>query len=169
MNSLWLIFRPGLFRSDPGCLILNLREPPRHRPKRRPLPPLLGKEGSLKINAMCLPKAPPITQMSVDKDRLQAQTGRNGLVQRQRTLLSRYDLARRTMENDLDMKTACEMSAKITDGGSVENRMIARLTPFFSGQLPIGGEFKIVTVVNGVTVTVRGFVNDGVPIINTMF
>ncbi len=78
---------------------------------------------------MCLPKAPPITQMSVDKDRLQAQTGRNGLVQRQRTLISRYDLARRKMESDLDMKTACEMSAKITDGGSVENRVIARLTP----------------------------------------
>ncbi len=33
------------------------------------------------------------------------------------------------MESDLDMKTACEMSAKITDGGSVENRVIARLTP----------------------------------------
>ncbi len=67
--------------------------------------------------------------MSVDKDRLQAQTGRNGLVQRQRTLISRYDLARRKMESDLDTKTACEMSAKITDGGSVENRVIARLTP----------------------------------------
>jgi len=38
------------------------------------------------------------------------------------------------METDLDMKTACEMSAKITDGGSVENRMIARLTPIvFTG------------------------------------
>jgi hypothetical protein len=41
----------------------------------------------------------------------------------------RNGLARRKMESDLDMKTACEMSAKITDGGSVENRMIARLTP----------------------------------------
>jgi len=58
----------------------------------------------------------------------------NELAHRQRTLLRRYDLARRKMETDLDMKTACEMSAKITDGGSVENRMIARLTPIvFTG------------------------------------
>jgi len=65
-------------------------------------------------------------KLALDGDR---RTGRKGLVQRQRTLLCRYDIARRKMENDLDMKTACEMSAKITDGGSVENRMIARLTP----------------------------------------
>ena len=84
---------------------------------------------------MCLPKAPPITQMSVDKDRLQAQTDRNGNVQRQPPLRRRYDLARRKMENDLDMKTACEKSAKSTSERSVENRMIARLTPFSSSQV----------------------------------
>ena len=43
------------------------------------------------------------------------------------------------MESDLDMKTACEMSAKITDGGSVENRMIARLTPIV---LELAKKFK---------------------------
>ena len=70
--------------------------------------------------------------MSVDKDRLQAQTGRNGLVQRQRTLPSRYDLARRKMENDLDMKTACECPRKIPTGdrrGTVTSKAWPRFLP----------------------------------------
>ena len=44
-------------------------------------------------------------------------------------LRRRYDLARRKMENDLDMKTACEMSAKSTNGGLNENRDIEGLAP----------------------------------------
>ena len=53
-----------------------------------------------------------LTQMSIDKDRLQAQTDRNERHQRLPPLRRRYDLARRKMESDLDMKTSCEMSAK---------------------------------------------------------
>ena len=65
-------------------------------------------------------------KLALDEDR---QTDRNDRFERQPSLRCRCDLARRKMESDLDMKTACEMSAKITDGGSVENRVIARLTP----------------------------------------
>ena len=83
---------------------------------------------------MCLPKAPPITQMSVDKDRLQAQTDRNGNVQRQPPLRRRYDLARRKMENDIDMKTAFEMPARGTKVRSNGNRRIAGQTPFFCAE-----------------------------------
>ncbi len=66
--------------------------------------------------------------MSVDNYRLQAQTGRNERHQRQPPLRRCSDVARREMKNDLDMKTAYEMSARSTNGRWNKNRNIKGLT-----------------------------------------
>jgi len=56
------------------------------------------------------------------------QTCRNDLVRRQLPLKRRYALARRKMETDPGMNTACEMSARSTNVGSNGNRKIEGLT-----------------------------------------
>ena len=59
-------------------------------------------------------------------------------------LRRRYDLARRIMGTDLDLKTAREMSAKSAKVRSNGNRRIAGQTPFF--QIGRSGELVYATV-----------------------
>ena len=50
-----------------------------------------------------------------------------------------------------------------------EGNFIGRVLQNINGQLPASGKFTVNTVVNGVNLEVRGFVQNGVPIINSVF
>lgn len=50
-----------------------------------------------------------------------------------------------------------------------EDKFIENILQVINGQLPASGRFEVQTVINGTNLTVRGFVQNGIPIINSVF